>query len=147
MAWKQRLEIIREIATILGLIAVPILIAYQGGRIQSEIADASIKKEYVQLALGILQSTERKDDTQYTKLRDWSLELINKFAPVPLPAETTAEGLPYLGQGGHLWMRGLAAEIAPSPSNSCAEYYIITGDMDGVKKCLEQIRADQKQKK
>lgn len=149
MAWKQRLEIVREITTILGLIVVPLLIARESGNIQSRIAEQnigiaeqSINKEYVQLALGILESPERKDDNDNKKLREWSLDLINKFAPIPLPQEAVAQGLPY--PGGRYWLGGLAARMPESySSSSCSEYFIITKDKEGHEKCLAGLRTQE----
>lgn len=154
MMWKQRLEIVREIATILSLIAVPLLIAQAGGNIQSRIAEQNINKEYVQLALDILREPKPEKENDKGELREWSLKIMNKYAPIPLPPEAAAQGLSWKG-GRTLWAAempgGYAAYLGNLGSHSysysgtsCAEYYIITDDKEGLEKCLERLRQVQK---
>jgi hypothetical protein len=63
------------------LVVVPILVAWFGSRIQQSVADQGVRKDYVQMAIGILSSRPiSKDDP----LRGWAIEILAKNSPVPL---------------------------------------------------------------
>lgn len=156
MAWKQRLEIIREVATIVGLVAVPVLIAYQGGRIQSQIAEAGLKKEYVQIALGILSAPESKEtNDDGPKLRKWAVDLLANYAPVPLPEDVDKTAL-FMTWQGRLRSDDLDVTYGYTsgtkfvwgsidPLNSCAQVYAFTGDKEGFDRCVQVVREKQQE--
>lgn len=76
----QQLEKVKAISVILSSIAVPIVLAAIGWAVQRSLADEGIKKDYVQMALGILRDADRKPDDD---LRQWALRVIDKSSPIP----------------------------------------------------------------
>ena len=57
---QDSLNKIQSIATILSLIAIPTVIATVGWYVQASISTEGIKKDYVQIAIGILKDNENK---------------------------------------------------------------------------------------
>lgn len=56
------------------------LIAAFGWIIQSEINDKSLRKEYVQIAVSILNSQEKSPE--HSALRDWAVEILSQNSPI-----------------------------------------------------------------
>ena len=90
----------KELATIISLIAVPLIVATTTEAIQNRIAAESARKDYVALAIGIL--TKKKDEQPDIELRQWAADIVDKNAPVKLPASLKAR----LGNGG-VWFTTL----------------------------------------
>lgn len=78
-----------QIAKIVSLIAVPIILGVGGWWIQNALSERSINKDYVQLAVTILTSSESDVDPS---LRAWAVDLLNANSPVKLD-EQVAEKL------------------------------------------------------
>lgn len=57
---QNTLEKIQAIASIVSAVAIPLAIALVGWLVQSSLQSEDIKKDYVQMALGIFQSEEQK---------------------------------------------------------------------------------------
>ena len=77
MAWsRESQERWKSGATVVSLLAVPLILAGGGQMIQREVAQEGIKQQYVQLALGILREPPAKDDKESEHLRKWSLLLL-----------------------------------------------------------------------
>ena len=74
------LERIRLVTSIASSIAVPILIAVFGWIVQAKISAEGAKKDYVQIAVGILADRTAKGDEG---LRKWAVNVLDKTAPVP----------------------------------------------------------------
>jgi len=89
VALREWAAAIRECATVLALLGVPVVVAYW----QHSSADEAVRQQYVAMAVGLLQkpTPERKDDSD-TELRAWAVAVINRNAPVPLP-ESLKENL------------------------------------------------------
>lgn len=77
---KEKLEKIELTSRICSYIAVPLLIATFGWIIQSEINDKSLRKEYVQIAVSILNSQEKSPER--SSLRDWAVEMLVQNSPI-----------------------------------------------------------------
>jgi hypothetical protein len=77
---KEKLEKIELISRICSYIAVPLLIAAFGWIIQSEINEKSLRKEYVQIAVSILNSQEKSPERSY--LRDWAVKVLVQNSPI-----------------------------------------------------------------
>ena len=77
---QDSLNKIQSIATILSLIAIPIVIATVGWYVQASISTEGIKKDYVQIAIGILKDNEKQKDDE---LRKWAVSVLDKNSPVP----------------------------------------------------------------
>lgn len=63
-----------------GVLLIPLAIAGAGWAIQSQIAESSLRKDYVAIAVGVLSSTDEKQDKA---LRQWAVEVLSKNSPVP----------------------------------------------------------------
>lgn len=68
----------------IGTLLLPIAIAWAGWEIQSEISESSLKKDYVAIAVGVLSSTDEKQDRA---LRKWAVEVLEKNSPVGFSTE------------------------------------------------------------
>lgn len=68
------------VASILSLVLIPTAIAVVGWWIQSSLSEQSVKKDYVQIAVGILSDQRTADDSD---LRSWATEVLSKNSPVP----------------------------------------------------------------
>lgn len=76
------LEKIESVAKIASLIIIPIVIALTGWWVQSSVAQAGIKKDYVAMAMAIL-----KDKNADAELVTWASEVIRQNSPTPLSNE------------------------------------------------------------
>jgi WD40 repeat protein len=88
-ALKSWLENIESISKIAAAIAIPIVIAVGGWWIQSSLSTQAVSKDYVNMALSLLQKKPETD--QERELRDWAVDLLNDNAPTKLPAKTKAD--------------------------------------------------------
>lgn len=77
---KGTLEILQTIATILSLLAIPLITAWFGYGIQKSLSNESIKKDYVQIAVNILSQPKKPNDDD---LRKWAVDVLSKNSPVP----------------------------------------------------------------
>jgi hypothetical protein len=150
MLWstKESRDKWKDIAHIVATLAVPIWLAIGSWYIQSSIANITIKKEYVQIALDILRTT-KADDEDAENLREWSFETVNRFAPVHLSQAAANELVQYpkevLVQGRRVETRGpLFYSVESTAIDACAEYYVLTGDTEGMEKCLAAYREQEK---
>lgn len=77
---QETLNKIQSIATILSSVAIPIVIAIVGWWVQSSVSNEGIKKDYVQMAIGILKDSDKQKDEE---MRKWAVAVLDKNAPVP----------------------------------------------------------------
>lgn len=82
MMSSQGLQRAQAWATLFATIAVPIVVALLGFTIQRSISTESIRKDYVQLAVGIL-SNQNSDP----RLRVFATEILAKNSPVPFTSD------------------------------------------------------------
>lgn len=75
----DRLTRFETLAKIASYIVTPIAIAMTGWWVQSSVAEAGIKKDYVGMAMGIL-----KDKSADTQLIAWASEVVRVNSPTPL---------------------------------------------------------------
>lgn len=85
----DRLEKWKNFSQILAAIAVPVVVAVFGWLIQITIAENTVKKDYVQIAVNILSDDSKKTNVY---LRAWAVDIIDKNSPVPL-SENVRTGL------------------------------------------------------
>lgn len=78
-----------SIATILSLVAVPIVIGVYGSKIQSSIANEGIKKDYVQMAIKIL--SEEPHNNENEDLRKWSIDIVEANSPIKFSSALKAK--------------------------------------------------------
>lgn len=79
MMAKDKLDKAKDWAQILSLIAIPVVLAYVGSDIQSAAKERELRRDYVQIATGILGS---KDTTP--ALRSWAVQILEVHSPVRL---------------------------------------------------------------
>lgn len=77
---QETLNKVQSIAAILSSVAIPIVIALVGWWVQSTVSTESIKKDYVQMAVGILKDTEKQKDEE---MRKWAVAVLDKYSPIP----------------------------------------------------------------
>lgn len=87
-----KLDTAQKWATILSLVAIPVVLAIGGWWIQAAISQKTTDQEYVKLAVSILQSDK---GTQSDSLRPWATSMLNKLAPVSFGQDQTEK----LGSG------------------------------------------------
>src|SRR5690349_15445507 len=83
MTWLWEATSLKKLqlwAQIGSLVAIPIIVAFFGSRVQSEISEQNLKKEYVQVALGILKDEKASKDAE---MKEWAIKVLNKYSPVP----------------------------------------------------------------
>jgi hypothetical protein len=87
---KSLLNVLESWAKILSLIAIPVVVAIFGARIQADVAarntDRTLNRDFVQLAVGIL--TQPKDKTD-GEIRTWAVSLLNANSTVQLTEATS----------------------------------------------------------
>lgn len=84
----ERLEFWKQIAQIVSALAVPVVLALIGYYVQRSLADAGLKKDYVQMAIGVLSNQPNKENEQ---LRQWAISVLDKNSPVPIPFSLKAQ--------------------------------------------------------
>jgi WD40 repeat protein len=97
---------------IISAIAIPVVIAVGGWWIQSSITKQSISKDYVSLAITVLEKPKAEIDKS---LRDWAVDLLDEYAPRKFPRETIAKL-----KSGSLDFSALAAVLISRDSNNVA---------------------------
>lgn len=83
-----RLEFWKQLAQIASAVAVPIVLAVIGYVVQDSLAEAGLKKDYVQMALTILREQPTKENVE---LRQWAISVLDRNSPVPIPKELKAQ--------------------------------------------------------
>lgn len=81
---QSTLSKVQSWAMIFSTIAVPILVAFFGNQIQIRISQESTKKDYVAMAVNIINS---KDTPKDSELRRWAVSVLEKSSPVPFGAD------------------------------------------------------------
>ena len=99
-ASKDRLEIIESIARIASFVAVPLVLAIVGWVIQGSLSRQAVGKDYVNMALSLLQKKPETD--QERELRDWAVDLLNDNAPTKLPAKRSVSMI-LRRESSYLW--------------------------------------------
>ncbi|HVZ42864.1 MAG TPA: hypothetical protein VHA82_03555 [Ramlibacter sp.] len=83
MSLPDRLETWKQITQIGSSVAIPVILALIGYFVQSSVTEAGLKKDYVQMALGVLKEQPSKENEE---LRQWAIAVLDKSSPVPIPA-------------------------------------------------------------
>jgi hypothetical protein len=81
----RRLETVEQVSKIISALAIPIVLAVVGATIQERIGERSLSKDYVTLAVSILQNSKPSDSNDL--LRDWAVRLISSNSPISFPEE------------------------------------------------------------
>ena len=111
--FETRLERWQRVATILSLIAVPIIVAVSGALIQQSVKNSEARTKSMELAIQILKEPPGRSDQP--GLRTWAIEMLQASSNIPLSDEARKElqAKPLLAvqqmqrrlsQGGILWL-------------------------------------------
>lgn len=85
---EHRLATIKTLATIFAAVAVPLIVAVVGWQIQASISKEGVRKDYVQMAIGILSQPKNPNDKD---LRQWAVAVLDKNSPVPFTSEVRSD--------------------------------------------------------
>jgi hypothetical protein len=77
---QDTLTKLQSIASIISSLAIPVVLAVFGWFVQAGISNDGIKKDYVQIAIGIIKDVDKNKDPE---LRAWALDILEKNSPVP----------------------------------------------------------------
>ena len=77
---NEQLERYKAYATIFSAIAIPIVLTVAGYFIQRQLADESLKKDYVGIAVSILTASPKNQEQD---LRLWAIEVLDSNSPIP----------------------------------------------------------------
>ena len=108
-------------AKIVSLVGIPAVVALFGWIIQQSLADKTVNKNYVQIAVSILSDPETASDSG---LREWAVELLNKTSPTKFSASAAEE------------LKTGTASLPRSPMNDAivhstlADSYLTSGDFE-----------------
>src|ERR1700722_15842023 len=83
---KGRLETTESIFRIASYVLVPVVIAIGTWAIQNSVSKQAVSKDYVNMALSLLQKKPEND--QERELRDWAVDLFIENSPTKLPEST-----------------------------------------------------------
>jgi tetratricopeptide (TPR) repeat protein len=87
---KDLLDRIETLSKIAAAIAIPVVLAIGTWVIQASQTSQSVGKDYVSLAIQILQNKDKSPEL--IGLRGWAVALLDKESPIPLPQDV-ADGL------------------------------------------------------
>ncbi|MGN8251836.1 DUF2514 family protein [Pseudomonas sp. SMV7] len=73
----------QSIATMLSAVAIPLVIAVIGNSVQQTIAENGIKKDYLAIAINILQEGSEKS---HPDMKAWATAVVSEYSPVPFSA-------------------------------------------------------------
>jgi len=79
------LDAIERISRMASIAAIPIVLATGGWIIQRQLQNQTVSRDYVQLALTILQSPDQSKVPP--ELREWAVDLLNDNSPTKLNAK------------------------------------------------------------
>lgn len=82
------LETAESISKILSAVAIPIVLAFVGFAVQGRLLTQAAQREYVGLAVSILQETDEKKAPP--ELKQWAAILLDQNSPVKLPPKLLA---------------------------------------------------------
>lgn len=86
---KDRWDKFRIAAQAVGVALIPVAIAFATVWIDAGIRNRQVDLEMVRLAVGILQ--EDPEETGLMALREWSMDAIDAYSGIPLPASAREE--------------------------------------------------------
>jgi hypothetical protein len=70
----------QAVASIVGSLAVPVVIAIAGYFIQKQLANEGLRKDYVQIAVTVLNQEPAKQESE---LRLWAIAVLEANSPIP----------------------------------------------------------------
>jgi hypothetical protein len=91
--WWDKIDIIgKGVIAIAALVVIPIVVARISGQVQKTITSQNTGKDYIGIALGILERKDLPEDMQKNiGLRQWAVRLLNHYSPQRLDDKTVQE--------------------------------------------------------
>lgn len=83
-----RWDALEQAAKILSFVAIPVVLAIVGWRVQDSLNRRSVSQEYVSLAVSILKEADGKVDPS---LRSWAVDLLNENSPTKFSAQVSRQ--------------------------------------------------------
>jgi WD40 repeat protein len=123
--------IVTAIVSVIAAVVIPIVIGIASNRIQKSIAKQSVAKDYVGIAVSIL---ERPKDEEHTALRDWAVDMLSSNSP----KKFTQQQLDELKSGG---LTGLSLSSLLSGRESLSAIFL---SPDGKKTALMKTILDRR---
>jgi len=111
---QEVLTKVQSAATIFSLTAAPLVLAFFGYIVQDRLSSEGLKKDYVQIAIGILKErgTERDEE-----LRKWAVAVLDRNAPIRFSKDVRTQ----LEKGTVLVPIGLPPAPFPDAPGACME--------------------------
>jgi hypothetical protein len=78
----------KALSAIAASVLIPLAIALSGHWFSAALKERETQLKYVELAVGILRE---KPDPTAGQVRSWAVQVVDKFAPVPLSNQATDE--------------------------------------------------------
>jgi hypothetical protein len=82
-------EKVERVLHALSIFAIPVVLAVGGWVVQHQLQNQTVKRDYVQLAVTILQAPEQTKVKP--ELRAWAAQLLSAYSPIPIDADTLAK--------------------------------------------------------
>ena len=85
--WGSMDQIARSLATI----AIPIILAVVGWRVEARLRSVATNQEYVKLAVSVLTQPVSDTEDRISVLRPWAVDLLQAHSPVKIPPEAATQ--------------------------------------------------------
>lgn len=124
------LDAIERISRTASIAAIPVVLAIGGWTIQRQLQNQTVSRDYVQLALTILQSPDQSKVPP--ELREWAVELLNDNSPTKLNAKAVANlksGTVILPSFGFVPSSSLTSELKAELESSLASFQSYMGKL------------------
>lgn len=95
----DKIQIILKSITTLSIVAIPLIISFYSNRLTEAINNKELNLKYVELSIKILSDAPRdstsekseSDKNDSDSIRQWAVDVINKFSPIPMTKSTKDE--------------------------------------------------------
>ena len=81
---RGRWDDVEQVAKVLSIVAIPVIVAVVGRRLQDSLSKRTVSQEYVSPAVSILK--EKESDAG---LREWAVDLLNSNSPTQFAPEVS----------------------------------------------------------
>lgn len=85
---KYKLDIWLKITQMVSMLLIPLVIAFIGWRVQKSISDSNTQKDYIAIAVNILNDPMRVNEPD---LKKWATNIIVKYSPIEFTPEAKSQ--------------------------------------------------------
>lgn len=85
---KCKLDVWLKITQMISMLIIPLMIAFVGWFVQKSISDSNTQKDYIGIAVQILNDPMRADDPD---LKKWAMNIIEKYSPIEFTPEAKSQ--------------------------------------------------------